>query len=306
MEGPSNCEKFFQYFPSVSEYEEFFSTYAANCVFNSFLSHTAIALNIVAIHAIRKTSAISKPLKTLLISLAVSDLGIGLLAHPFYAILLVRFLRQNHLGCFTYKAIVIFNNFISGASFFGVVAISVDRFLAIHLHLRYQELVTCTRTVIVVILVWLLSAVASLLVLWLSSDIHHLTLVSVGVIGLLVTVVVYIRIYFVLRRHRNDIEELNGGGVVTFARLRKSVVGTFYVYVVFLVCYLPCAICLALFVMYGPSIPLKNFFLYAWTLIFLNSSLNPVIYCWKMRHIRCAILRMLRNMWRRKSPQTQK
>ena len=45
----------------------------------------------------------------------------------------------------------------SVASFFGVVAVSVDRFLAIHLHLRYQELVTHKRVVTVVISIWLLS-----------------------------------------------------------------------------------------------------------------------------------------------------
>ena len=39
-------------------------------------------LNIVAIYAIRKTSSLSKNLKTLLLSQAVSDLGVGLLVQP--------------------------------------------------------------------------------------------------------------------------------------------------------------------------------------------------------------------------------
>ncbi|KAL9956436.1 hypothetical protein ACROYT_G037911 [Oculina patagonica] len=45
-------------------------------------------------------------------------------------------------------------NLFASASFFGVVAVSVDRSLAIHLHLRYQELVTHKRVVAVVILIW--------------------------------------------------------------------------------------------------------------------------------------------------------
>ena len=36
------------------------------------------------------------------------------------------------------------------ASFFGVVSLAVDRFLAIHFHLRYQELVTQKPVVAVV------------------------------------------------------------------------------------------------------------------------------------------------------------
>ena len=46
------------------------------------------------------------------------------------------------------------------ASFFGVFAITVDRFLAIHLHLRYQELVTHKRVVAVVISFLVLSVIA--------------------------------------------------------------------------------------------------------------------------------------------------
>ena len=56
-------------------------------------------------------------------------------------------------------------------SFFGVVAVSVDRFLAIHLHLRYQELVTHKRVVYVVILIWVFSVLISLMIWWVLFDI---------------------------------------------------------------------------------------------------------------------------------------
>ena len=47
-------------------------------------SYTATILNIVAICVIMKTSSLSRNFKTLLLSLAVSDLGIGLLAQPMF------------------------------------------------------------------------------------------------------------------------------------------------------------------------------------------------------------------------------
>ena len=118
-------------------------------------------LNIVTIHAIRKTSSLPKTLKTLLLSLAVSDAGVGLLVQPFYISLLIKWIQQNNIGCSTYKAFKIILNLFSSASFCVVVAISVDRFLAIHLHLRYQELVTHKRVVLVVISIWLFSAFLS-------------------------------------------------------------------------------------------------------------------------------------------------
>ena len=88
--------------------------------------------------------------------------------------------------------------------------------------------------------------------------------------------------------------------MTSFACLIKSAVGIFYVYIVFLICYLPLFICLvAIETVDNPSIALKRFFLFSSTLVFLNSSLNPVIYCWKMRHIRQAVLNLLRSISRR-------
>ena len=86
----SFCEFVLDYNPRISEVENLYATSIANCVFNSFLSYAAIMLNIVTIHAITKTSSLPKTLKTLLLSLAVSDVGVGLLVQPFYTSLLVK------------------------------------------------------------------------------------------------------------------------------------------------------------------------------------------------------------------------
>ena len=58
------------------------SSYLVVCLLNAFLSYTATMLNTVKIHSIRKTPTLSKNLKTLLLSLAVCDLGVGLLTQP--------------------------------------------------------------------------------------------------------------------------------------------------------------------------------------------------------------------------------
>ena len=160
----------------------------------------------------------------------------------------------------------IFGNLFSIASFLGVVAVSVDRFLAVHLHLRYQELVTHKRVAVVVISVWVFSAIVSLLTLCNLHDTQRLIRLIGGVAGLLLTNVTYIRIYFVARRHRNQIqalqvqEEQPTGEISNFASLINSAVGIFYVYILFLVCYLPYFICLAAVKMNGADISLKRDF----------------------------------------------
>ena len=284
--------------PEFSEVEKLRSTYIANCVFNSFLSYAAIMLNIVTIHAIRKTSSMSKTLKTLLLSLAVSDVGVGLLGQPFYISLMVEWLQEDNSGCIANIAFFLIVNAFSLASFFGVVTISVDRFLAIHLHLRYQELVTHKRVVAVMVSIWVLSIFLPMIVFWIPQYFLLIKLFLM-VIGALLAAAIYIRIYFAVRRLENQIQAMQAenGEMANFISLVKSTVGVFYVCLVFLVCYLPYFISLVALNISGPSITWKRFLFYSCTVMFLNSSLNPVIYCWKMRHIRRAIMNILRKMY---------
>ena len=78
--------------------------YLTLCVFNAYLSYTATMLNIVAIYAIRKTLSLPKNLKTLLLSLAVSDLGVGLLAQPMHVAYIMDY-KQNNVPSETYSVI---------------------------------------------------------------------------------------------------------------------------------------------------------------------------------------------------------
>ena len=158
----SICEGF-RYSLSILDMNDLRSTYIANCIFNNFLTYSAIMLNILTVYAVRKTSSLPRTLRTLLLSLAVSDIGVGFIVQPFYTSFLVKWLQLNDPKCSAYKAFLVIGLTFSQASFLSVVAVSVDRFLAVHLHLRYQELVTHKRVVVVVIATWMLSASNSLL-----------------------------------------------------------------------------------------------------------------------------------------------
>ena len=305
----SFCAVILLYAFSNSDLKELRTTFIANCVFNNFLSYTAIMLNIVTMYAIRRTSSLPKTLKTLLLSLAFSDVGVGLFVQPLYIFSLVKWLKLDRPSCNTYQVWNISSNLFSAASFLGVVAVSVDRVLAVHLHLRYQELVTQKRAVTVVISIWVFSAFISLLVLWSSSATQNLVLLVIAATGFIVSFVVCTRIYLTVRRHKKQIQSMQIQEIfqarekANFTALIKSTVGLFYVYLVFLISYLPFFICIAVVRIYGSSIAFRKVFIFSWTLIFLNSSLNPVIYCWKMRHIRRVIIEILGNLsWSRSKP----
>ena len=237
--------------------KDFRSVLVANCVFNRFLSYTTIILNIVTIHAIRKTALLPKPLRTLLPSLAASDVGVGLLVQPLYISTLVSRLNKKRIDCISYKILLAAMNFFCISSLLNVVTISVDRFLAVHLHLRYQELVTHKRVIAAVVLKWLFSAVICSDLFWaplfIISQVIRLVIMTVCFI---LVVIVYWRIYIVLKRHKNQIQDLQiqeaqqgvqNGDLSNFLKLSKSALGTFYVCIVFLPCYLPSYILLFLF-----------------------------------------------------------
>ena len=195
-----------------------------------------------------KTSSFPKNLKTLLPSLAVSDLGVGMIVQPFYLTVLVMQLEQNCISNPTlkifYVAFVVAAHLLHCASFFGVTALTEDRFLAVYLHLRYNELVTHKHVVLAVILIWMLSAILSLIKFFVSEKTASVIFGFFGAVCLTTTAVLYCKIYLVVRQHVNQIHAMQiqhdaqNCEMANAARLRKSAFGTFYVYLVFLVCYL--------------------------------------------------------------------
>ena len=285
--------------------QEFYSTSVFICAFNIYLSYTAIMLNIVTIHAIRKTFPSSKPLKTVLLSLAVSDLGVGLTAQPLFVVVRVMELKQTDNSLTydaTHIAYLVSTNLFSYASCFLVVVLITDRFLAIRLCLRYQELVTHKRAVAVVISIWVFSAILSLIRLWIPVNIMYAVFAIVDLICALTVILLSFKTYSTARGQIIQIHDMEltaqevaqNGEMANVERLRKFAKASVYVCLVFMVCYLPIMCILWTIVITSEPVHLhiKDYML---TLVFLNSSLNPLIYCWKMKHIRHAVTNILRN-----------
>ena len=279
-------------------------SYLTLCVFNAYLSYTATMLNIVAIYTIRKTLSLPKNLKTLLLSLAVSDLGVGLLVQPMYIANIMDF-QQNNATNDTdnviYLAFLIPVNLFIFASLFGVTALCADRFLAIYLHLRYQELVTNKRVAAVVVSIWVTSALISLIRFFIPKNIMYVSFVIINSACIITATSLSVKLYLTLRRHINKFQVpqvAQNDQVESVQRKKKSAMASLYMYLVFIVCYLP-DICVLIIIasISEPTIDLKHLQFYTLTLVFLNSTLNPLIYCWKMKRIQHTLVGTLRNLF---------
>ena len=280
------------------------SSYLVLCLLNAFLSYTASMLYIVTIHAIRKTPSLSKTLKILLLSLAVSDLGVGLLVQPMYVVHLVSmdWNENNETSNAIYIAVLVPTNLFIHATLFLTIILCAERFVAIHYYLTYQELVTHKRVVTVVVSIWVLSGLYSLTRLWIPKSIMYVVFGITDVACVIAATFFSVRIYSFVRLHVNQMPVLQlqhatqNAQMVNFRRIRKFAMMSVYVCLVLTVCYLPniCALFAVAFTS-RPSTGIKHLQFYTLTLEFLNSSLNPVIYCWKMKHIRHTIIGFIRN-----------
>ena len=281
----------------VSDLVQFHSAFmlACCCIFNLVFSVVAVLGNLLVIHALWKSSSIPATVKKLFLSLALSDFAVGMLPQLLWGIIIAVMLSKTSNGDSNFAsfcpviltACYFFTFSLCSASFFTIAVIAVDRLLAISLHLRYHELVTSKRINMVLIMLWLTSGVtASISILF---PVANKIIATFQVILLLLTTVAYIRIYKVVRYHRIQIQsqlQLQNFEVEDLHRQKKSAWNALIVYVTFLFCYLPFYVSV-LFVLInteGMSPLIAN---YATLLvIFLNSSLNPLVYCWRYREIR--------------------
>ena len=265
------------------------------CVLNLVFSLVAILGNLLVIRALGKASSIPTNLKKLFLSLAFSDLAVGLFSQLMYGVIMAVMLNMTANGNYNFDflcpitvTICYFSIFLlTCASFFNITLIAVDRLLAVSLHLRYQELVTSRRVAIALVSLWLTTGVAAFASLSVASRSDVVTVV-VAAIGIVLTSVANIRTYKVVRYHQNQIQSQRfqqaSNRAVELCREKKCAFNALIV--VFITCYLPhfCSLLLDLTSSFD-QISLDTSQHATIFIVFLNSSLNPFIYCWRYREI---------------------
>ena len=292
------CQDISKYYP---EKEDFYGWYIAFSVVNGLLSLLAIFGNTVIICALTRTSCSFSPSKLLLLGLAISDLGVGLAVQPLYITVIVKILIGNShvFQCHSKIAFVVVGTFLAGVSFFTLSAISFDRFLAIDLHLRYRGIVTEKRMTFVLVVLWGVSAIAAVGYIFMGDITREAVSTTFNVIFFVTTTITFVRIYLVVRRHRLQIKTQQRSTQESYKefamekRKFKSAMSVLNVYIIFTACYLPYTSTMLVIATPGHGVYLKGIFQLGMTLGFLNSSLNPIIFCWRMREIRGYVLEIL-------------
>jgi len=280
--------------------EDVFITNILICILNSLFSLITCAGNFVILHAIRKAQDLHKPSFILLGCLAVSDFLVGAICQPFFVAFKIAELVDNFSAYCTLRMFQFMSGWITASvSFYTLAAVSIDRLLALTLHLRYNTAVTVPRVFQIIFVIWILCITCVTLRFWMSTLWFVLPAVSF-LLTLLVTILGTSKIFQIVRRHQRQMSRQNMAiqrlqpGTVNVLKCKNSAVTVLYVYGLFIIFYLPFCGAIVLQYLTGYNRRVKIAYDYSATVVFINSFLNPLVYSWRITEIRRAVKKVLR------------
>ena len=220
----------------------------ANCILNAPLMLLSIIGNALVLVAILKTPSLRSPSVIFLCNLAVSDLLVGLVVQPTYiAEQLVRTVPALE------EPVRAMGFSMGGVSLSTMTAITVDRFLALHYHMQYPNLMTKSRAIYTIITIWCIITLFSFSILW-SPRIYYFLGAFCITICLLVCLVCFIKIYRIVRRHQLQIhvqqqavENSTDTNKQQIRQSTKSAKNIFIYFLVMILFYTPLFFCLYYF-----------------------------------------------------------
>ena len=265
----------------------------ANCILNAPLMLLSIIGNALVLVAILRTPSTRSPSVIFLCNLAVTDFLVGSVVQPTYiAEQIARTVPTLS------EAVGAMGFAMCGVSLWTITAITVDRFLALHYHLQYPNLMTTSRAIYTIVTLWCNITLFSFSILW-SRRIYYFLTAFCITICLLVCLVCFIKIYRIVRRHQLQIhvqqQAVENSTDAKNHHIRQSTRSAKNIFIYFLamiLCYSPFSIVVIISGFTG--VDLKVILTFSFTVVLMNSSINPFLYCWRMTELREAVFKTVK------------
>lgn len=265
---------------------------------NIFLSITAFCGNALILAALHKVSCLHPSSKLFYRNLAISDFLIGIVVEPVRITYWISVVKQQWTICrYSVVASQSLSLILFSVSLLTMTAISIDRLLSLLLGIIYRQIVTLKRAVLIVVAFWVMSLAGASSVFFgyfqISAWYGHILIA----LCLVTSTFSYAKIYQTLHQHRIQIkhqvhrDQLANRAIspLNMARYKKAVSTAMWIQLILAVCYIPQAIVAVFLTQNGLTSSVYTAGQYGQTLIFLNSSLNPFFYFWKIGEVRQAV-----------------
>ena len=286
-------------FRECKDFPYVFNSFIGLSVLNILLSFTATLGNTLIFIALRRESCFHPPSRLLILNLAITDMCVGLITQPL-AVLHSISILTGHLPIYKFTVVssYITSAILSGVSLFILTFISVDRLLALSLGMRYRQTVTAPRVRGFVVFFWAVNIMNGLARFSQNTFLFYIVCLTGIFLCVVISTFCYAKICHTLCMQQKKVQGIlsrgqpNGDSPVNMERYKKTVSSALWVHLTLLACYLPYSIVSGLKAITGDTWAVAEGF--TATLIFFNSSLNPVLYCWRIREVRQAVKKTIR------------
>ena len=186
---------------------------------------------------------------------------------------------------------------VVSASFFHMVLISGERYLAMRHSFAHFTLLTETRLLVASVLGWLLA-----IILHINFAVNESVFMPINntFYGLCLAFIIFchVTVYREIRRHEKQIaaQQVSVEAREQFQKDKKAFKVTFIIIIVLVLCYFPILIFSAVLERFGSKISLEVLyicFFLSTLMAFLNSFFNPIIYSFRLREFRVAFIELI-------------
>ena len=271
------------------------------------LSPLAVVGNTLTLAAIWKKTFQRTPFHILLTGLALTDLCTGLITQPLIAASL--FLKVFNPTVATARPVLVStisilgnacNTYLLGITVLIITLMSVERWL--HMS-RRQSLVTSWRgylTFAMLILLPIPVVAYRALDTMSGRDLRYFSVIAAVFIltCFLITIIAYCNVFRIICQHQQQVQGNQSSQnfahpAINLSKYKKSVHSILYIIALFIFCFLPLTISLAIHVHVGETSKLSVAFNVSLVCLFLSSSLNPFLYLLRMNDVRQGVKELL-------------
>ena len=277
-------------------------------VIMAIFSPAAMAGNFLVLAAIWRNASLRTPSYIILCGLAFTDLCTGLVTQPlhiaFQMICWREIKERNHLST---SSLLIYvqaitagcGSYFSSLTMILITLMSIERWV----HMTRRSLLTVRRSCLLVVLASILLipvAVLNFNGYYFATSAIYLVLLA---FSLTATSSSYFKVFRIIRSHQQQVQANGschnfGQPAIDLAKYKKSVSSILYILGVFYVSYVPCLVITGLYFAFNNlNNELQIVLMVSLMLLYLSSSLNPIIYIWRMTDIRNGVKTLLEEIF---------